>query len=302
MTKKAKLKIEEEVVEAGKLPEAMLEQFLQNNMPEDMRGLEDLFQKLKKQIIERILTSELDHELGYSKHSKEYKAEDNRRNGSYNKTIIDGDGRKITIDIPRDREGEFTPIIVPKGVRRFSDFDEKVISLYARGMTMSEIQGHLEEIYQTEVSKELISTVTDGVMEEVIRWQNRALESIYPILYLDCINVKARDGNTVINKAVYLAIAVNIEGKKELLGIWIGKNEGSKFWMQVVTELKNRGVERIYVACVDGLKGFPEAINSLFPDTTVQLVYSAYGKEFCQICILQRFKAGYRRLEKNIHS
>ena len=266
-----KVKIEEDVVKAGKLPEAMLEQFLQNNMPEDMRSLEDLFQKLKKQIIEKILASELDHELGYSRHSKEVKSESNRRNGSYNKTIIDGDGRQITIDVPRDREGEFSPIIVPKGVRRFTDFDDKVISLYARGMTMSEIQGHLEEIYQTEVSKELISTVTDGVLEEVIRWQNRPLESIYPILYLDCINVKARDGNTVINKAVYLAVAVNLEGKKELLGIWVGKNEGSKFWMQVVTELRNRGVERIYVACVDGLKGFPEAINSLFPETIVQL-------------------------------
>jgi putative transposase len=138
-------------------------------------------------------------------------------------------------------------------------------------MTMSEIQGHLEEIYQTEISKDLISTITDGVIDEVTRWQNRPLDSVYPILYLDCIHVKSRDNNIVINKAVYLAIAVNIDGKKELLGIWVGKNEGSKFWMQVVTELKNRGVEQIYVACVDGLKGFPEAIGSVFPNTIVQL-------------------------------
>ncbi|MCP5374868.1 MAG: IS256 family transposase [Rickettsiaceae bacterium] len=197
--------------------------------------------------------------------------DNNRRNGSYEKTIIDENGNQLTVDVPRDREGEFTPQLLPKGVRRFNGFDDKVISLYARGMSMSEIQGHLEEIYQTEISKDLISTITDGVIDEVTRWQNRPLDSVYPILYLDCIHVKSRDNNIVINKAVYLAIAVNIEGKKELLGIWIGKNEGSKFWMQIITELKNRGVEQIYVACVDGLKGFPEAIGSIFPNTIVQL-------------------------------
>ena len=136
---------------------------------------------------------------------------------------------------------------------------------------MAEIQGHIKDLYKTEVSKELISTITDEVIDEVNKWQNRCLDSVYPILYLDCIHVKARDNHTIINKAVYLAIGVNIEGKKELLGIWISKTEGAKFWMQVVTELKNRGVEKIYVACVDGLKGFSDAINSIFPDTTVQL-------------------------------
>jgi putative transposase len=190
---------------------------------------------------------------------------------SYEKTVIDENGSQITIEVPRDRNGEFAPQLLPKGVRRFSGFDDKVISLYARGMTMSEIQGHLEEIYQTEISKDLISTITDGVIDEVTRWQNRLLDSVYPILYLDCIHVKSRDNNIIINKAVYLGIAVNLEGKKELLGIWVGKNEGSKFWMQVVTELKNRGIEQIYVSCVDGLKGFPEAINSIFPNTIVQL-------------------------------
>ncbi|WP_341758444.1 IS256 family transposase [Candidatus Tisiphia endosymbiont of Ditula angustiorana] len=207
----------------------------------------------------------------HSKHSKVEKVDNNRRNGSYEKTVIDDDGRKLTLEVPRDREGEYNPQLIPKGLRRFNGFDEKVISLYGRGMTVSEIRGHLEEIYQTEVSSDLISTITDGVLEEVTRWQNRCLDRIYPILYLDCIYVKSRDNHIVINKAVYLAIAVNIEGKKELLGIWIGKNEGSKFWMQVVTELKNRGVEQIYVACVDGLKGFPEAISSIFPATIVQL-------------------------------
>ena len=177
----------------------------------------------------------------------------------------------MPIEVPRDREGEYDPQFIPKGIRRFKGFDDQVISLYGRGMTVGEIQEHIKEIYETEVSKDLISTVTDGVIEEVNSWQTRPLEGVYPILYLDCIHVKSRDNHTIINKAVYLAIGVNMEGRKELLGIWIGKNEGAKFWMQVVTELKNRGVSKIYVACVDGLKGFTEAINSIFPDTVVQL-------------------------------
>lgn len=239
--------------------------------PNEIFGKNGLFQQLKKQIVDKILEGEIEHELGYSKHSKIPKSDTNRRNGKYAKTIIDDTGQKVTIDIPRDRDGEFTPQLIPRGVRRFAGFDDQVISLYARGMTLSEIQGHLEDLYQTEISKDLISTITDGVLEEVTKWQNRVLDSIYPILYLDCIHVKARDNGIVINKAVYLAIAVNLEGKKELLGIWVGKNEGSKFWMQIVNELKNRGVEQIYVACVDGLKGFPEAINSIYPKTIVQL-------------------------------
>lgn len=249
----------------------LVEELLAKTNPSELFGKDGLFQQLKKRIVERVLESELDHELGYSKHSKIPKIDNNRRNGSYEKTIIDDNGSQMTIEVPRDRDGDFNPQLLPKGVRRFNGFDDKVISLYARGMTMSEIQGHLEEIYQTEISKDLISTITDGVIEEVTKWQNRSLDSIYPILYLDCIHVKARDNNVIINKAVYLAIGINIEGKKELLGIWVGKNEGSKFWMQIVTELKNRGVGKIYVACVDGLKGFPEAINSVFPNTIVQL-------------------------------
>ncbi len=239
--------------------------------PEDFFSKGGIFQQLKKQIVERILESELNHELGYPKHSKNIKECNNSRNGYYSKTIIDEEGHKIPIDIPRDREGKYTPQFIPKGVRRFDGFDEKVISLYSRGMTVREIKDHLEELYQTTISPDLISTVTNGVLEEVNTWQSRPLDSIYPVLYLDCIHVKGRDNHTIINKAVYLAIAINIEGKKELLGIWISKSEGSKFWMQVCTELKNRGVEKIYVSCVDGLKGFPEAINSIFPKTIVQL-------------------------------
>ena len=249
----------------------LVDELLSQVDPSEILSKDGLFSKLKKQLIERVLQSELDHELGYDKHSKKGKKSSNRRNGSYNKTIIDNEGNKTPIEVPRDREGEYDPQFIPKGIRRFKGFDDQVISLYGRGMTVGEIQEHIKEIYETDVSKDLISTVTDGVIEEVNSWQTRPLESIYPILYLDCIHVKARDNHTIINKAVYLAIGVNMEGKKELLGIWIGKNEGAKFWMQVVTELKNRGVGKIYVACVDGLKGFTEAINSIFPDTVVQL-------------------------------
>ena len=249
----------------------LVDELLSQVNPKDILSKDGLFSKLKKQLVERVLQSELDHELGYGKHSKKEKNSPNRRNGNYNKTIIDNEGNKLKVDIPRDRDAEYEPMLIPKGIRRFKGFDDQVISLYARGLTISEIQGHIEEIYSTEVSKDLISTITDGVIEEVNNWQTRSLDRIYPIIYLDCIHVKGRDNHTVINKAVYLAIGVTMEGKKELLGIWVGRNEGSKFWMQVVTELKNRGVEQIYVACVDGLKGFEDAIHAVFPRTTVQL-------------------------------
>ena len=255
----------------ARISDKLVDELISQVDPSDILKKDGLFSKLKKQIVERVLQGELEHELGYGKHSKAGKKSGNRRNGSYDKTIIDNEGKKIKIEVPRDRDTEYEPQFVPKGLRRFEGFDDQVISLYGRGMTMAEIQGHLEELYQTEVSKELISTITDGVIEEVRKWQNRSLDEIYPILYLDCIHVKGRDNHTIINKAVYLAIGVNMEGQKELLGIWVGKNEGSKFWMQIVTELKNRGVKGIYVACVDGLKGFPEAINSIYPNTTVQL-------------------------------
>lgn len=251
--------------------EKAVTELLSQSDPSQIFGKEGIFQELKKQLVNKILEKEMEMHVGYGKHSKEDKESSNRRNGSYEKTIIDEEGRNITVDVPRDREGEFEPALIPKGVRKFEGFDDKVISLYARGMTTREIQGHLEEIYSTKVSAELISKVTDGVLEDIVAWQNLPLDSVYPIMYLDCIYVKGRDNHTIINKAVYIAIGVNIEGKKELLGIWVGKNEGSKFWMQVVTELKNRGIGQIYVACVDGLKGFPEAINSVFPKTIVQL-------------------------------
>ena len=248
----------------------LIEEILQHADGQDLFGAEGFFQQLKRRLVNGMLEGEMEHHLGYQKHDKSYKTADNRRNGHYSKTIIAGDDT-LYIAVPRDRDGEFEPKLIPKGVRQFDGFDDKVISLYARGMTMREIQEHLYEIYGTQVSHELISSVTDRVIDEVNAWQNRPLESVYPILYLDCIHIKIRDNHIICNKAVYIALAVNIEGKKEVLGLWISKNEGAKFWLQVITELKNRGVEDILIACVDGLKGFEEAITSVFPQTTVQL-------------------------------
>ena len=260
----------------------IVEELLSKSEPSELFGKDGIFNQLKKQIVERVLEKELDHELGYSKHSKVPKSDTNRRNGSYDKSIIDDQGHRLSIEVPRDRDGDYEPQLIPKGVRRFSGFDEKIISLYGRGMTYSEIQEHIKELYHTDVSKDLISTITDGIIEESMKWQNRALDSVYPILYLDCIHVKGRDNHTIINKAVYLAIAVNMSGQKELLGIWVGKNEGSKFWMQVINELKNRGVQDIYVACVDGLKGFQEAITSIFPRTITQLCIVHMVRNSCK--------------------
>ena len=182
-----------------------------------------------------------------------------------------GEFGELPIDIPRDRHGSFEPQLIPKHQTRWTGFDDKILSLYARGMTVREIQGHLEEMYGTEVSPTLISSVTDAVIEEVKAWQVRPLDALYPIVYLDCIHVKVRDAGAVRVKAVYLALGINLGGEKELLGLWIAQTEGAKFWLQVVTELKNRGVQDVFIACVDGLKGFPEAIEVVFPKTAVQL-------------------------------
>lgn len=250
--------------------DALITELLKDANPSELFGKDGIFSDLKSRIVNKVLEAEMDNHLGYDKHSKSDKVTNNRRNGSYDKAIIDDHGNTHDIIVPRDREGSFEPQIIPKGVRRFTGFDEKVISLYARGMTVREIQAHLEEIYCTNVSHDLISTVTDKIIDDVEAWQNRPLDDIYPIVYFDCIFVKTRDNGVVCNKAVYLALGVNIEGRKEVLGMWITKSEGAKFWMQVINEIKNRGVNKIYVACVDGLQGFPDAINSIFPKTIVQ--------------------------------
>jgi putative transposase len=231
-------------------------------------GLLNAFRELKKAAIEGALEGELGHHLGYSKGERSHNS--NHRNGFGIKTITT-DHDTLTIETPRDRDANFEPKLIQKGQRQFKGFDDKIISMYARGMSMRDIQSHMEEMYAIEVSHEFISSVTDKVLDEVITWQNRPLESIYPILYLDCLVVKVKENNQIVNKSLFLAIGVNMEGHKELLGLWLAKNEGAKFWLSVITELKNRGVEQIYIACVDGLKGFSEAINSIFPQTIVQL-------------------------------
>jgi len=238
--------------------------------PEDLIGETGLLKQLTKALLERALEAELTEHLGHEKHAPVSTSGGNTRNGKSAKTIK-GEFGKLPIEVPRDRDSSFDPIIIPKGQTRFTGFDDKIISLYARGMTTREIQGHLEEIYGVDVSPSLISSVTDAVAEEVKNWQNRPLDALYPIVYMDAVRVKVRDNGHVSNKAVYLALGVTIEGHKEVLGMWVAENEGAKFWLQVVTELNNRGVEDIFIACVDGLKGFPEAIETVFPRTQVQL-------------------------------
>ena len=238
--------------------------------PEDLIGENGLLKQLTKRLLERAMQAELTEHLGYEKHSPSGKNSGNSRNGGYNKTIT-GEFGNLDITTPRDRNSTFEPVILPKGETRFTGFDDKIISMYARGMTTRDIQGHLQEIYGIDVSPALISQVTDAISEEVILWQNRPLDDVYPIVYLDAIRIKVRHDSRVINKAVYLAIGVNMDGIKEVLGMWTSENEGAKFWLQVVTELKNRGVKEIFIACVDGLKGFPEAIEAIFPKTQIQL-------------------------------
>ena len=238
--------------------------------PEDLIGEHGLLKQLTKRLIERALEAEMAEHLGHGKHEPVANPAGNARNGRSKKTLK-GEFGELPIEIPRDRLASFEPQLVPKHQTRWAGFDDKILSLYARGMSVREIKAHLEEMYGTEVSPTLISSVTDAVMDEVRTWQSRPLDALYPIVYLDCIHVKVRDNGTVRTKAVYLALGINLAGEKELLGIWIAQTEGAKFWLQVVTELKNRGVADIFIACVDGLKGFPEAIESVFPRTAIQL-------------------------------
>ena len=238
--------------------------------PEDLIGENGLLKQLTKMLVERALDAEMAEHLGHGKNEPVTNMSGNARNGKSKKTLK-GEFGELPIEIPRDRQGSFEPQLIPKHQTRWSGFDEKILSLYARGMTVREIQSHLEEMYGTEVSPTLISSVTDAVMDEVKAWQSRPLDSIYPIVYLDCIHAKVRDSGVVRAKAVYLAIGIDMTGNKEVLGLWIAQTEGAKFWLQVVTELKNRGLQDIFIACVDGLKGFPEAIETIYPKTKVQL-------------------------------
>lgn len=275
MTKKEKTESRED-----ELIEALLEKH--GRSQEAILGKNGLLAELKKRVVEKALRGELTHHLGYRPGEKP-EGEENHRNGYSRKTILGEEG-KMEIAVPRDREGSFEPRLIPKGQRRFEGFDEKIIAMYARGMTVREIQGFLLDQYRVEVGADFISTVTDAVLEEVHEWQNRPLDQMYPVVFFDAMRVKIRDEGRVKNKAVYLALGMTAEGIKEVLGIWVEQNEGAKFWLKVMNELRNRGVEDILIAVVDGLKGFPEAITTVFPEANVQtcIVHlTRYSLSFC---------------------
>jgi transposase-like protein len=234
------------------------------------KDLASLSKFLLKLTVERAMNVEMDEHLGYEKHALDGKNNGNSRNG-YSQKTLKGNFGEVEIKTPRDRNAAFEPQLIRKGQTRITEFDSQILSLYARGMTTRDIAATFKEMYDADVSHSLISKITEGVLEEVLAWQNRPLEAVYPILYLDCIVVKCHQDKRVINKAIYLALAIDCEGKKELLGLWISENEGSKFWLSVLTELNNRGVKDIFIACVDGLTGFPDAIKTVYPKTQVQL-------------------------------
>ena len=248
----------------------LIDELIEDRTPEEILGESGLLKELTKRFVERALDGELTTHLGYEKGSVDGKNTGNSRNGKSSKSIISSNGQ-MDIEVPRDRNGDFDPQLIKKRQRRLIGFDEKVIFLYAQGMTVREIQEHLFELYGVEVSPTLISNVTDAVLEDVVAWQNRPLDAVYPIVYLDAIHLKLRNSGRVETRAVYLALGITLDGNKDLLGLWVGESEGAKFWLNILTELQSRGVRDILIACIDGLKGFPEAIESVFPQTQVQL-------------------------------
>lgn len=232
------------------------------------QDLNDFTQMLTKITVEAALNAEIEEHLGFARHEKTNK--ENSRNG-YTQKQLQTESGQFELNTPRDRNGDFSPELVKKHQRRFTSMDDKILFLYAQGMSTREIVKTFKEMYGADVSASLISRVTDAVIEQVVEWQSRPLDAVYPIVYLDCIVLKIRQDKRVINKAIYLALGVNMEGQKELLGMWLSENEGAKFWLSVLTELQNRGVKDILIACVDGLKGFPDAITTAFPKTQIQL-------------------------------
>ena len=250
------------------VPGEILDQFVRHG-PISPEELEAAVRRFKKALIERALGGELTHHLGYPPGGEKPDATTNHRNGTGSKTVLTDDG-SLTIDIPRDRDGTFEPQLIAKHERRFTGFDDKILALYARGMTVREIQGFLAEMYAVEVSPDLISTVTDGIVAEVTAWQSRPLERMYPVVFFDALRVKIRDEATVRSKAIYLALAVLPDGHRDILGLWIEQTEGAKFWMKVFSDLKARGCQDILIAVTDGLKGMSEALAAVYPQTTLQ--------------------------------
>jgi len=256
---------------SSQITHEMLDHLLEGvETTEDLFGQDGLLKQLGKRLIERMLEGELTEHLGYGKHAAEGRNSGNSRNG-YRTRQLKSEQGTMTLTVPRDREGSYEPILLPNGSQRLAGLDEKIITLYARGLSTRDIQGQLEDLYGIELSPSLISNITESVREEITAWQNRPLEAVYPIVYLDALVCKVREEGHVRNKALYVVLGITLEGNKEVLGLWIAPTEGAKFWLQVLTELQNRGVQDIFIACVDGLKGFPEALEAAFPRTQVQL-------------------------------
>jgi putative transposase len=252
------------------LPDGLIDELLAGaRTEEEITGPGGLLSQLTKRLVERAMEVELTEHLGYEPHQEPPGGAGNTRNGSMPKTLITEHG-PVGVNTPRDRDGSFEPMIVRKRQRRFEGFDEKILALYSRGMSTRDIEAHLAEIYGVSVGRDLISRVTDAVMDDARAWQQRPLEDVYPVLFLDALVLKIRDGGSVQRKACYLALAIGMDGERDVLGMWFQETEGAKFWMQVLTEVKQRGVRDILICCVDGLKGFPEAIEAIFPATTVQ--------------------------------
>jgi putative transposase len=252
------------------LPDDVVDELLAGaKTEEEIVGPGGLLSQLTKRLVERALEVELTDHLGYERHQEPPGGSGNTRNGSTPKTLSTEHG-PVDVRTPRDRDGSFEPRLVRKRQRRFEGFDEKILALYSRGMSTRDIEAHLRELYGVSVGRDLISRVTDAVMDDVREWQTRTLEDVYPVLFLDCMVLKIRDGGTVQRRACYLALAIGMDGERDVLGMWFQESEGAKFWMQVLTELKDRGVSDILICCVDGLQGFPEAIEAIFPKTTVQ--------------------------------
>jgi transposase-like protein len=260
-------KLERDVGKLPSIPKELVDQFLTGPMTGEAINAAGI--AFKQALIEASLNAELSHHLGYAVGAERPETVTNQRNGVTAKTVLTGDGR-VRIETPRDRDGSFEPLLVPKHARRFTAFDDSIVALYARGLTVREIQGYLAETYGTEVSPDLISTVTDGVLSEVTAWQARPLEAVYPVVFFDALRVKTREDNVVRNKAVYLALGVRRDGTREILGLWIETTEGAKFWMKVFNDLKTRGVNDILIAVTDGLSGMPAALAAVFPRTTLQ--------------------------------
>ena len=261
------------------------------------KDLNEFSQMLTKVTVEAALNAELEDHLGYARHAQSENA--NNRNGYSSKTLTTGEGQ-FELETPRDRAGSFEPSLVKKGQRRFTSMDDKILSLYAKDMTTREIVATFKEMYDADISPTLISRVTDAVLERVVDWQSRPLEAVYTIVYLDCIVVKIRQDKHVINKAIYLALGVNLAGYKELLGLWLAESEGAKFWLAILTELQNRGVKDLLIACVDGLKGFPDAINSVFPATQIQLCIVHMVRNSMEICALEGLQDRQRRVKADL--